>query len=82
MNSFAFIGMPGPIEMLILGLVCLAPVAVVVVCLIVFGISKRSGPGPTPSPNLYPCPDCGHQVSHLAESCPKCGRPLGPPQDA
>ena len=27
---------------------------------------------------LRPCPDCGHQVSLLASSCPSCGRPLGP----
>lgn len=26
--------------------------------------------------NLIPCPDCGHQLSRLAESCPSCARPL------
>ena len=31
-----------------------------------------------PSPNLYPCPDCGRQVSRLATTCPQCGRPLQP----
>jgi hypothetical protein len=25
---------------------------------------------------LVPCPDCGHQVSRLAEACPSCARPL------
>jgi predicted amidophosphoribosyltransferase len=28
---------------------------------------------------LVPCPDCGHRVSHLAEACPSCGRPLRKP---
>jgi hypothetical protein len=26
--------------------------------------------------NLIPCPDCGKQVSRIAESCPDCGRPI------
>lgn len=37
------------------------------------------------NPKLVPCPDCGRQVSGLAESCPQCGRPLrskGPPPQA
>ena len=25
---------------------------------------------------LKTCPDCGHEVSNSAASCPKCGRPL------
>ena len=28
---------------------------------------------------LAPCPDCGHLVSPLAETCPSCGRPLRTP---
>ena len=28
------------------------------------------------SGNLIPCPDCGHMLSRLAESCPSCARPL------
>ncbi len=33
---------------------------------------------------LIACPDCGHQVSDQAYSCPECGRPLRalPPQVA
>jgi len=27
---------------------------------------------------LVRCPDCGHQVSRLAETCPSCARPLRP----
>ena len=26
--------------------------------------------------NLIPCPDCGHMLSRLAESCPSCARPF------
>jgi hypothetical protein len=29
---------------------------------------------------LAPCPDCGHLVSHLAETCPSCARPLRKPR--
>ena len=26
--------------------------------------------------NLLPCPDCGNQISRLAQACPNCGRPM------
>jgi RNA polymerase subunit RPABC4/transcription elongation factor Spt4 len=26
------------------------------------------------TPKLKPCPDCGHQVSKDAATCPQCGR--------
>ena len=29
---------------------------------------------------LIPCPDCGHQVSRLAQACPSCARPLRKPE--
>ena len=29
-----------------------------------------------PNAKLQPCPDCGHQVSTAAKSCPSCGRAL------
>jgi hypothetical protein len=28
---------------------------------------------------LVGCPDCGHLVSHRAETCPSCARPLRTP---
>ncbi len=31
------------------------------------------------SKNLVSCPDCGHDVSRMAEVCPECGRPLKKP---
>lgn len=30
----------------------------------------------TNSTKLLPCPDCGNQISRLAQACPKCGRPM------
>ncbi|MBP5543568.1 MAG: zinc-ribbon domain-containing protein [Kiritimatiellae bacterium] len=30
---------------------------------------------------LYPCPDCGTQVSRNANVCPKCGRQLNSPEN-
>ena len=32
--------------------------------------------GAMASGNLVSCPDCGHQVSRAAETCPSCARPL------
>ncbi|HEX7138575.1 MAG TPA: zinc ribbon domain-containing protein, partial [Vicinamibacterales bacterium] len=28
------------------------------------------------------CPDCGHDVSTLAPTCPHCGRPMNAPHSA
>lgn len=75
MWSFAFIGMPGPLELIIIVAVLAAIVAAVV-------IAVRAGSGgarPMDNPNLYPCPDCGRMVSRQAPTCPQCGRPLSPP---
>ena len=30
---------------------------------------------------LYPCPDCGTEVSKTANTCPKCGRKLNSPEN-
>jgi DNA-directed RNA polymerase subunit RPC12/RpoP len=35
-----------------------------------------SRPPPIANSNLVICPDCGNSVSKLADSCPKCGRPI------
>ena len=37
---------------------------------------------PANNANLMGCPDCGQAVSRRAASCPRCGRPLTPKQDA
>ncbi len=74
MASFAFIGMPGLAEMIIIGVV-LAVGAVFLVGL------RRTGQHMAGNPNLIPCPDCGQHVSRRAPNCPKCGRPLTTQQD-
>ncbi len=65
----------GPLELLIvLAVLGLLVGGVVVVVVVILAASKKKG-GPA-NPNLFPCPDCGRQVSRLAKSCPNCGRPL------
>ncbi len=46
---------PGPIELLILGLVCVVPLAIGIVVAVVLITRNRM---PT-NPDLLPCPDCG-----------------------
>ena len=76
MAKALFIGVPGPMEIIII----LAVVGVIVgIVLVAVRAGSRSGPGPTYNPNLYPCPDCGRMVSRQAPNCPKCGKPLLPP---
>jgi ribosomal protein L32 len=36
----------------------------------------KSPSGDPTNPNLSPCPECGHYVSRLAKTCPKCGQPV------
>jgi len=69
-NSFA----PGPLEMLILGLVCFGPLVAIAVVVVVLAFTKTGRT--SGNPNLVPCPDCGRRVSRFAEACPNCGRPL------
>ena len=75
MGLFALF-MPGPLELIIVGLMCLGALGGIV--LLVVLLSAKKSPGATPNPNLYPCPDCGRHVSRLATTCPQCGRPLAP----
>ena len=75
---FAYFGVPGPLEMLILlGLFCLAVVGGIVALVFILYVTKISRP--PANPNLYSCPDCGRHVSRKAEVCPNCGRPLAGP---
>jgi predicted RNA-binding Zn-ribbon protein involved in translation (DUF1610 family) len=60
--------------LVIVGLVGLVVVSGVIAVVVVLTTSKRQSG--TANPNLFPCPDCGRQVSRLAKSCPNCGRPL------
>jgi hypothetical protein len=66
---------PGPMELLIVGGLCLFPLVLAgVVVLTLFAVRKPSARAS--NPNLQPCPDCGRLLSPLAEMCPNCGRPL------
>jgi len=67
-----FFGMPGHIELAILGFLLVSAVVAVIV------VAMNSTPRSRESlnPNLWPCPDCGRSVSKLATVCPQCGRPL------
>ena len=73
------VGVPGPMEMLILlvmGLMCLGvPVAILVV---VFAVARKSH---SSMPDVPPCPNCGTHVVPGAKFCHQCGSSLGPPQD-
>ena len=39
-------------------------------------VRNTTPPAVPPGASLFPCPDCGRQVSRLATTCPQCGRPL------
>lgn len=70
--TMAFIGI-GPVQLLIVGLICLGPLVVAVILGVVLYNRQTPGPG---NPNLVSCPDCGVGVSRQAASCPGCGRPM------
>ena len=70
--------MPGVWELVILaciGVLMLAPVAVV---LVIVAVVSRHQRRQMSNPQLTPCPSCHNMVSIHAETCPKCGCPLGP----
>lgn len=67
----------GPTELLIVGVLCIAP-ALLGLGVGTFFIVKalRSPRSDHAAENLIPCPDCRRMVSRLAQACPGCGRPL------
>lgn len=65
-------GMPGLIELIIIGIVVAVPVAIVISLVVIQRGRKTS----RTNPKLTPCPDCGRFVSLRAETCPQCGCPL------
>ncbi|MFV1968363.1 MAG: hypothetical protein ACC628_23300 [Pirellulaceae bacterium] len=71
-----FFGVPGPLEVLIVGLlfivVLVVPIAVLVTLLVA---NRRNRNAQTENPNLQPCPDCDRYISVRAASCPHCGAP-------
>ena len=65
--------LPGPIELIIIGVIVLVPVAIVVALVVALKLSRKPSGS---NPNLKPCPDCGRFVSLRATTCPQCGCPL------
>lgn len=63
-------GMPGILELTIVGVLVVGVVGVVLV--VVLG-TRRSGAAQSGNPNLRPCPDCGRYISVRASTCPQCG---------
>jgi hypothetical protein len=66
----------GSWEMVILGLICILPMAAGVVVLVVLMLKKNSASSASTGAVLIPCPDCGRKLSPQATTCPQCGRPL------
>ncbi len=86
MDLISFIGMPGPMELILIAMMLGTPVLVVVLILFVIkkgveNATRKNRDQYANNPNLFPCPDCGRYVSRLAPSCPQCGRALTPQQD-
>lgn len=66
----AYFSAPGPIELLVLGLICVAPLAAIVIVLVALRVGKQS---PPPHP---PCPKCGGWTVPGTKFCPHCGNPI------
>ena len=64
---------PGPLELIIVGIMGLVLSAVVIALVVVLKGSRNASGN---NPNLKPCPDCGRFVSLRATTCPQCGCPL------
>jgi hypothetical protein len=64
----------GPMELILVGLVCLLMVGVPVVVVVVILLATRKGKGA--SANTMACPDCGGTVSKQIDACPHCGAPV------
>ena len=69
----AYFGAPGPLEMLILGIMCLGFLALVVALVLVVVMASRQNRG------AVACPHCGAPMPPWAEFCPNCGRPMKQP---
>jgi len=66
----AFTGMPGPIELLILVVLCLVPVVAAIAVIVSIFLERKMEP---PGAKMTPCPDCGHPMPPGEKQCPNCG---------
>ena len=64
-------GMPGPLELLIVGLVCVAPIVAAIIVLVV--VLRSRGASSASSP---PCPTCSGWTVPGTKFCPHCGAAL------
>ena len=72
---FAYFGMPGPLEIAIVGLVCIAPLAALAIVLVFLFTRKQSPPASAP------CRHCNGWTVPGTRFCPHCGNPIeGPSQ--
>jgi ribosomal protein S27E len=80
-SLFAFGFAPGPIELLIIGLLCAAFVGVPVVILVVFLVNRKRGAGGSNHYGRIRCPECGESIVAEAIKCRFCGASLGDDED-
>ena len=69
----AFFGVPGPIELIVIGLMLAVPILIVVLA------TNRKKDGPVER-NMIACPDCGRMNSASDKFCSQCGKQFGSPE--
>jgi ribosomal protein S27E len=64
---------PGPLELLIVGFLCLAFVVVPVVIVAVVLLTRTKGSPPAGQEQRVRCPECGESIAVQAVKCRFCG---------
>ncbi len=73
-SMYAFVGMPGPLELMIILGTLVFLVAPLILVVVLLRRSSSSAPPPTP-----PCPQCGGWTPPQARFCPWCATGLQDP---
>ena len=68
----AAFGMPGHLELIILGLLCLFTIGVPVLVVVVLQLTKGKR---ATRQSAIPCPHCG-MLAEPTNCCPHCGNPM------
>lgn len=68
----AFVGVPGPVELICIFVMLALLVTPVILIVVLLSRSRRA------KPSWTPCPSCGELVAPGARFCPQCGKPLVP----